>query len=73
MNGCERHLDKLLAFVIFLVLVGVFCWKDQSEFTKGLITGSMLTVSTLLGVRGTTRIINGSGNGSANGNGATKP
>jgi len=76
MNGCERHLDKLLAFLIFLIVIGVFCAKGESEFTQGLVTGSMLTISTLLGTRGVTRIVNGNGNGNGdkggNGNGAAK-
>lgn len=51
MNGYERHVDKLLAFLVFLIVISVFCFKGQTEFTQGLVTGSMLTISTLLGNR----------------------
>jgi hypothetical protein len=69
----ERHFDKLLALTVFLLVLCVFCWKGDNEFTQGLVTGSMLTVSTLLGNRGVTKPNgNCNGNGNGNGNGGTK-
>lgn len=47
----ESHLDKFLAIFIFLVVMSVYTFKAQNEFTQGLITGSMLSISVLLGVR----------------------
>jgi hypothetical protein len=43
----NQHLDKFIAVFVFLIAVGVFM-KSDSEFAKGLVTGAMLTISTLL-------------------------
>ena len=58
----EQHFDTILAFAVFLIVAAMFWCKGDSQFTQGLVTGAMLSLSTRLGTGNANKIYDTSGN-----------
>lgn len=44
----DRHFNIYVALFVYLTTLGVLCLFKGGDFAQGMVTGSMLTVSTLL-------------------------